>query len=128
MCCTIILNIFIIVIFIGCPTLNCMIHYNVCNDKGKYCAILWASGNYCGRLDLVIPLAHWVIGFICISHIKIVIHCHALFLIYVASAGYYILFTGHVGLEVESWISNPKSAVQLSVWMIILPDFTQNDN
>ena len=31
-CCTIILNIFIIVI-IGCPILNCMIHYNVCKDK-----------------------------------------------------------------------------------------------
>ena len=30
-CCTIILNIFIIVI-IGCLILNCMIHYNVCND------------------------------------------------------------------------------------------------
>ena len=30
-----------------------MIHYNVCNDKGKYCAILWTSG----QLDLVIPLA-----------------------------------------------------------------------
>ena len=61
-CCTIILNIFIIVI-IGCrPILNCMIHYNVCNNKGKYCAILWASGNYCGRLDLVIPLAHMAIG------------------------------------------------------------------
>ena len=43
-CCTIILNIFIIVI-IGCPILNCMIHYNVCNDKGKYCAILWAGGS-----------------------------------------------------------------------------------
>ena len=57
MCCTIILNIFIIVIFIGCPILNCMIDYNVCNDKGKYCSILWASGNYCERLDLVIPLA-----------------------------------------------------------------------
>ena len=50
-------NIFIIVI-IGCPILNGMIHYNVCNDKGKYCTILWASGNYCGQLDLVIPLAH----------------------------------------------------------------------
>ena len=32
-----------------------MIHYNVCNDKGKYWTILWASGNYCGRLDPVIP-------------------------------------------------------------------------
>ena len=31
-CCTIILNIFIIVI-IGCPILDYMIHYNVCNDK-----------------------------------------------------------------------------------------------
>ena len=37
-----------------------MKHYNVCNDKGKYWTILWASGNYCGRLDLVIPIA---IGF-----------------------------------------------------------------
>ena len=37
-----------------------MIHYNVCNDKGKYCAILWTSGNYGGRLDLEIPPA---IGF-----------------------------------------------------------------
>ena len=35
-CCTLILDIFIIVI-IGCPILNCMIHYNVCNEKGKYC-------------------------------------------------------------------------------------------
>ena len=57
-----ILDIFIIVI-IGCPILNCMIHYNVCNAKNKYCAILWASGNYCGRLEVVIPLAHWTIGF-----------------------------------------------------------------
>ena len=48
--------IFIIVIFIGCPILNCMIHYNVCNSKGKYCTILWVSGNNCGRSDLVIPL------------------------------------------------------------------------
>ena len=56
------LDIFIIVI-IGCPILNCMIHYNVCNEKGKYCAILGASGNFCGRLELVIPLAHWAIGF-----------------------------------------------------------------
>ena len=40
-----------------------MIHYNVCNDKGRYCAILWASGNYCGRLDLVIALAHRASGF-----------------------------------------------------------------
>ena len=58
---TIILNIFIIVI-ICCPILNCMIYYNVCNDKGKYWTILWASGN-CGRLDLVIPIAHRDIGF-----------------------------------------------------------------
>ena len=58
-CYIIILNISIIVI-IGCPILNCMIHFNACNDKGKYCAILWASGNYCGQLDLVIPLAHRV--------------------------------------------------------------------
>ena len=63
MCCTIILiNIFIIVI-ICCPILNCMIHYNVYNDKGKYWTILWASGNYGGRLDLVIPIAHLAIGF-----------------------------------------------------------------
>ena len=54
---------FIIAIFSGRRILNCMIHYNVCNDKGKYCAILWATGNYCGRLDLVIPLAHQAIGF-----------------------------------------------------------------
>ena len=47
----------------NCPILNCMMHYNICNDKGKYRAILWASGNYCGRLDLVIPIAHRVIGF-----------------------------------------------------------------
>ena len=40
-----------------------MIQYNVCNDKGKYWTILWASENYCGRLDLVIPIAHWAIGF-----------------------------------------------------------------
>ena len=58
-CCTIILDIFIIVI-IGFPILNCMIHYNVCNEKGNYCAILWASGNYCGRLELVIPLGDWL--------------------------------------------------------------------
>ena len=25
---------------------------NVCNDKGKYWTILWASGNYDGRLAL----------------------------------------------------------------------------
>ena len=62
-CCTIILDIFIIqIVIIGCPIFNCMIHYNVCNAKGKYCAILWDSGNYCGRLELVIPLAHWAIG------------------------------------------------------------------
>ena len=63
MCCTIILNIFIIVI-IGCPILNCMIQYdyNVCNDKGKYCTILWHSGNYCGQWDLVMPIGFkiWV--------------------------------------------------------------------
>ena len=57
MCSTTIINIFIIVI-ICCPMLNCMIHYNVCNDKGKYWTILWASGNYCGRLNLVIPIAN----------------------------------------------------------------------
>ena len=56
-CCTIILNIFIIVIM-GCLILNFTIHCNVCNYKGKYCAILWASRNYCGELDLVIPLSH----------------------------------------------------------------------
>ena len=39
---------------IGCPILNSKTHYNVCNDKGKYCAILWARGNYCWWLDLVI--------------------------------------------------------------------------
>ena len=52
-----ILNIFIIVI-IDCPIFNGMINYkyNVCYDKGKCCTILWASGNYCGWLDLVIPL------------------------------------------------------------------------
>ena len=47
MCCTIILNIFIIVI-IGCPILNCMIHYNVCNDKGNSVGqwkLLWAVGS-----------------------------------------------------------------------------------
>ena len=62
MCCTIILNIFIIVI-ICCPILNCMIHYNVYNDKGKYWTNLWASGYYCGRLNLVIPIAHRAIGY-----------------------------------------------------------------
>ena len=56
------LSIFIIVT-ICCPILNCMIHYNVCNNKGKYWTILWASGIYCGRLDLVIPIAHRAIGF-----------------------------------------------------------------
>ena len=50
-------------VIIYCPILNCMIHYNVCNDKGKYWTILWASGNYCGRLDLIIPIAQWAIGF-----------------------------------------------------------------
>ena len=40
---------------IGCPILNCMIHNNACNDKGKYCAILRASGNYCVRLELAHP-------------------------------------------------------------------------
>ena len=74
MCCTIILNIFIIII-IGCPILNCMIHYNVYNDKDKYCAILWveiivrgwkllwAGENYCALVDLVITLDHRDIGF-----------------------------------------------------------------
>ena len=28
-----------------------------------YCAILWASGNYCGQLDLVITLADRAIDF-----------------------------------------------------------------
>ena len=51
------------IVIIGCPILNSMIHYNVSNDKGKYCAIQWANGNYCGRLDPVIPLAHRAIGF-----------------------------------------------------------------
>ena len=32
-----------IIVIIGCPILNCMILYNVCNDKDKYYAILWAS-------------------------------------------------------------------------------------
>ena len=40
----------------------CMIHCNVCNDRGKYCAIMWSSGNYCGLLDLDNPLAHQAIG------------------------------------------------------------------
>ena len=35
-----------------------MIHYNVCIGKGKYGAIMWATGNYCGLMDLVNPLAH----------------------------------------------------------------------
>ena len=35
-----------------------MIHYNVCNDKGKYWTILWASENYYGRLNLVIPIVN----------------------------------------------------------------------
>ena len=47
----------------GCPFLNCMMHYTVYNDKGNYCTNLWASGNYWGRLDLVIPLAHRYMGF-----------------------------------------------------------------
>ena len=44
------------------PNLNGMIHYNIYNDKGKYLTILWASGNYCGWLDLVIPIAvgYWL--------------------------------------------------------------------
>ena len=60
-CCTIIFDIFIIVI-IGCPILNCMIHYNVCNAKGKYCAIvgqwklLWAIGT-CNPTS---PLGDWL--------------------------------------------------------------------
>ena len=40
-----------------------MIHYNVYNDKGKYWTILCATGNYCGCLDLLIPIAHRAIGF-----------------------------------------------------------------
>ena len=52
-CCTIILDIFIIVI-IGYPILNCMIHYIVCNATGKYGAILWASGNYCGPVEIIV--------------------------------------------------------------------------
>ena len=55
----IILNIFIIVI-IGCPIFNCMIHYNVCNDKSKYCAILCASGNYCGSGNPTSPPGYWL--------------------------------------------------------------------
>ena len=56
MCCTIILNIFIIVI--NCfPILKCMIHYNVYNDKDKYLTNPWASGNNFWRLELVIQIA-----------------------------------------------------------------------
>ena len=50
------------IVIICCPILNYMIHYNVYNDKGKYWTILWASGSYCGRLVLVIIIAHWAIG------------------------------------------------------------------
>ena len=45
-CCTIILNIFIIVI-IGCPILNCMIHYKVCNDKGNI-------AQFCGQVEIIV--------------------------------------------------------------------------
>ena len=54
-CCRIILDIFIIVIM-GCPILNCMIHYNVYIEKGKYCAILWAIGT-CNPTS---PLGYWL--------------------------------------------------------------------
>ena len=54
----------------GCPIFNCMIHYNVCNDKSKMLCnsvgqwkLLWVDGDYCGRLNLVIPLAHRAFGF-----------------------------------------------------------------
>ena len=40
-----------------------MIHYNVCNDRDKYRAILWVGGHYCGPVDLANPLAHQAIGF-----------------------------------------------------------------
>ena len=29
------------------------LHDTLCNDKGKYLTIMWASGDYCGQLDLV---------------------------------------------------------------------------
>ena len=45
---------------IVCPILNSMIHYSVCNDKDKYCTILWTGGTYCGQLDLVIPPGYWL--------------------------------------------------------------------
>ena len=41
--CTIILNIYYCKHWLS--ILNCMIQYKVCNDKGKYCAILWAGGS-----------------------------------------------------------------------------------
>ena len=51
---------------------NCVLHNYIkyihnCNHWLSYFklhdTILMASGNYCGRLDLVIPLAHRAIGF-----------------------------------------------------------------
>ena len=52
MCFTINFNIFIIVI-IGCPILNCMIHYNVCNYKGIYCTILCTVETIVGQWKLM---------------------------------------------------------------------------
>ena len=46
-----------------CFSYYCMIHYDVCNDKDKYCAILWTSGNYCGVVYLANPLTNQAIGF-----------------------------------------------------------------
>ena len=36
----------------NCLIFNHMIHCSICIEKGKYCTILWASGNYCGLVDL----------------------------------------------------------------------------
>ena len=64
MCCTIIFNIFIIVI-IGCPILNCMIHYNV----ALYVMINANIAQFCGPVEIIVgggsgkPLAHRAIGF-----------------------------------------------------------------
>ena len=36
------------------------IHYNIYNDKHKYLTVMWARGNYCGLLDLIITPGYWI--------------------------------------------------------------------
>ena len=57
-CFTIILNIFIIVI-IGCPILNCMIDYNVCNDT-NWCSDLWKLLWAIGSGNPTSPPGYWL--------------------------------------------------------------------